>query len=90
MVAVGLIEEGERLELLGGELVPMSPKGYFHDRLKIALNMYLARLCPERFVIAQETTFRLSDDTFVEPDFLIFPASVSLRDLTGTDAVLAV
>jgi len=26
MVEVGLIEEDERLELLGGELVPMSPK----------------------------------------------------------------
>ncbi|MDB5643338.1 MAG: hypothetical protein JWN07_2655 [Hyphomicrobiales bacterium] len=90
MVEVGLIEEDERLELLGGELVPMSPKGYFHERVKLALNMFLARNCPERFLIVPETTFRLSDDTFVEPDFLVFPASVSLRDLKGPDAVLAI
>ena len=90
MVEVGLIEEDERLELLGGELVPMSPKGYFHERVKLALNAFLVRKCPDRFRVIPETTFRLSDDTFIEPDFLVFPASVSLRDLKGPDAVLAI
>ncbi len=90
MVEVGLIEEDERLELLGGELVPMSPKGYFHERVKLALNEFLVRKCPDRFRVIPETTFRLSDDTFIEPDFLVFPASVSLRDLKGPDAVLAI
>ncbi len=90
MVEVGLIEEDERLELLGGELVPMSPKGYFHERVKLVLNEFLVRKCPDRFRVIPETTFRLSDDTFIEPDFLVFPASVSLRDLKGPDAVLAI
>ena len=27
MVAAGVMEEDERVELIGGELVPMSPKG---------------------------------------------------------------
>ncbi len=27
MVAAGVMEEDERIELIGGELVPMSPKG---------------------------------------------------------------
>ncbi|MFM2443221.1 MAG: hypothetical protein RJB09_407, partial [Pseudomonadota bacterium] len=90
MVEVGLIEEDERLELLGGELVPMSPKGYFHERVKLALIEFFITNRPERFRIIPETTFRLSDDTFIEPDFLVFPASVSLRDLKGPDAVLAI
>lgn len=90
MVAVGLIEEDERLELLGGELVPMSPKGYFHERVKLALIEFLIRNRPKRFRVIPETTFRLSDDTFVEPDFLLFLASVSLRDLKGPDAALAI
>ena len=90
MVAVGLIEEDERLELLGGELVPMSPKGSSHELVKMALNEFLVRGSPERFRVIPETTFRLSDDTFIEPDFLVFPASVSLRDLRGTDAALAI
>ena len=36
MVAAGVMEEDERVELIGGE-VPMSPKGNHHEVLKIAL-----------------------------------------------------
>ena len=31
MVAAGVMEEDERVELIGGELVPMSPKGSRHE-----------------------------------------------------------
>jgi hypothetical protein len=31
MVAAGVMEEDERVELIGGELVPMSPKGMRHE-----------------------------------------------------------
>ncbi len=37
MVAAGVMEEDERVELIGGELVPMSPKGSRHEAIKIAL-----------------------------------------------------
>ncbi len=41
MVAAGVMEEDERVELIGGELVPMSPKGNHHrgrqDRLAATL-----------------------------------------------------
>ena len=37
MVAAGVMEEDERVELIGGELVPMSPKGSRHEVVKIAL-----------------------------------------------------
>ena len=90
MVEVGIIEEDERLELLGGELVPMSPKSIEHEQLKLGLNLFLVRHCPDKLRVIHATTFRLSKDTFFEPDFLIYPASVSLRDLTGTDAILAI
>ena len=36
MVAAGVMEEDERVELIGGELVPMSPKGLEHEILKNA------------------------------------------------------
>ena len=35
MVAAGVMEEDERVELIGGELVPMSPKGNQHEVVKI-------------------------------------------------------
>ena len=37
MVAAGLMEEDERVELIGVELVPMSPKGHQHEVVKTAL-----------------------------------------------------
>ena len=33
-VAAGIIDEDERFELLGGEVVPMSPKGARHELVK--------------------------------------------------------
>ena len=46
MVAAGVMEEGERNELIGGELVPMSPKGNRHEVLKSELNMLWCRAAP--------------------------------------------
>ena len=40
MVQVGLIAPDERLELIGGEIVPMSPKGSRHEAIKAALNLH--------------------------------------------------
>jgi len=37
MVAAGVMDEDERVELIGGELVPMSPKGNHHEVVKTAL-----------------------------------------------------
>ncbi len=37
MVEAGIIDEDERIELIGGELVPMSPKGDRHEIVKTSL-----------------------------------------------------
>ena len=39
MVAVGILGEDERIELIGGEVVPKSPKGNRHEVLKHALRV---------------------------------------------------
>jgi Uma2 family endonuclease len=66
MVAAGILGENE---LIGGQVVPMSPKGNSHEVLKIALNRYWTKRLPDRLILAQETTFRLTPDTHLEPDF---------------------
>jgi Putative restriction endonuclease len=33
MVAAGILDEDERIELIGGEIVPMSPKGDQHEKV---------------------------------------------------------
>lgn len=90
MVAAGIIDEHERFELIGGEVVPMSPKGALHELIKIHLNQHLQGIRPADLTIAQETTLRLDDKAFVEPDFCVFPATVAPGDLRGHDVLLAI
>ena len=73
MVAAGVMEEDERVELIGGELVPMSPKGNHHEVVKVALPRRWYRIAPDDLDLAPETTFRLSEDTYLEPDVVIYP-----------------
>ena len=90
MVAAGVMEEDERVELIGGELVPMSPKGIRHEVVKRALVDRWIRARPEEIHLAQETTFRLSEDTYLEPDVVIYPRTSGLRGLTGASVLLVV
>jgi Uma2 family endonuclease len=90
MTAAGILDEDERIELIGGEIVPMSPKGNQHEVLKIALNLYWARRLPEDLHFATETTFRLTPDTYLEPDFVFYPKAAGIAGLSATTARLVV
>jgi Uma2 family endonuclease len=90
MVVAGILEEDDRVELIEGELVRMSPKGGRHEVLKIALNRHWQKVCPEGVQIAPETTFRLSDDTYLEPDFVVYPDGVGLTGIKGGNVLLVV
>jgi Uma2 family endonuclease len=90
MVAAGIIDEDERFELIGGEVVPMLPKGGRHEMVKLELNRQLQRVAPDDLQIAQETTLRLDPKSFLEPDFCIFPRSVFPGDLRGHHVLLAI
>jgi Uma2 family endonuclease len=90
MTAAGILHEDERIELIGGEIVPMSPKGNHHEILKSALNIYWARRLPTDLQFAPETTFRLSVDTYLEPDFVFYPTAGGLKGLSAATAALVV
>jgi Uma2 family endonuclease len=90
MVEAGVILEDERFELIGGEAVPMSPKGNRHELLKGALNLFWGKRCPESFRFVPKTTFRLDEDTFLEPDFVFYRIADGLVNLKPENALLAV
>jgi Uma2 family endonuclease len=90
MVAAGVMEEDERVELIGGELVPMSPKGNHHEVLKAALLRRWYRASPDEFGLVPETTFRLSEDTYLEPDVVIYPRTSGIRGLSANNVILVV
>ncbi|HEV7252193.1 MAG TPA: Uma2 family endonuclease [Mesorhizobium sp.] len=90
MVRAGIIDEDERFELIGGEVVPMSPKGARHEWVKAELNRHLQRTGPQDVFIIQETTLWLDETNFVEPDFCVFPRSIAPGDQRGHDVLLAI
>jgi Uma2 family endonuclease len=90
MVAAGILDEDERIELIGGDVVPMSPKGNHHEVLKTALTRHWVRRLPDDLQVATETTFRLSPDTYLEPDFIFYPTATGLAGLNASTALLVV
>jgi Uma2 family endonuclease len=90
MVAAGILHEDERIELIGGEIVPMSPKGNHHEILKAALTVYWARNLPPDLMLINKTTFRLSADTYLEPDLVFYPKATGLKGLSAATAQLVV
>jgi Uma2 family endonuclease len=90
MVSAGVMDEDERVELVGGELVPMSPKGNHHEVVKTALLRRWFRIAPDDVDLTPETTFRLSEDTYLEPDVVIYSRATGLKGLTGANVLLVV
>lgn len=90
MVQAGIIDEDERFEMIGGEVVPMSPKGARHEWVKIVLNRHLQQSVGREFWIAPETTLRLDPKSFVEPDFCVWPSTIMPGDMRGYDVLLAI
>ena len=90
IVKAGILAEDERFELIGGEIVPMSPKGIRHERLKGTLAKYWYQRLPDGIELIPETTFHLDADTFVEPDFVFFRKSDGLANLKPQSCLLAV
>jgi Uma2 family endonuclease len=90
MVASGILREDERLELIDGNLVPMPAKGIRHEVVKRALLRHWMPLMAQGLEPLVETTLRLSDDAYVEPDLLLVPAAQPLNGLTAAGCLLAV
>lgn len=90
MTAAGVIADDERVELIDGDIIAMSPKGRRHETLKIALVHRWIRACPDDCMVAPETGFRPSPVNYFEPDILIYPAAIPAPDLAATDVLLLV
>lgn len=90
MVAKGIILEDERFELIGGEVVPMSPKGARHEILRTELAFCMSRQAPANLRVASEVQFNLTDDAYVVPDVLVYPAAIRIPDVRGDTALLVI
>ncbi len=89
-VEAGIIDGAERFEMIDGEIVPMSPKGIRHEVINVSLLKVWMRRMRSEIEIAQETTFRLNEVGFLEPDFVFFASTTKLKDLNPSNALLCV
>jgi Uma2 family endonuclease len=79
MVEAGVLGEDERFELVEGDLVMMSAKGYAHELIKSALSIALARSLPDGMTMGVEMTLQFDDNTILEPDLVAFRRSSLIK-----------
>jgi Uma2 family endonuclease len=90
MIDAGVLGEGEKFELIEGEIVPVSPSHDPHERMKSALVLALTRWLPEDLWFGVQSSIYLSEKTFVEPDLCIFRKELKSHNVKGPDVLLAI
>lgn len=90
MVEVGLLDPDERLEVIGGEIVPMSPKGNHHEVLRVALLNHWSHVKPQDVMMASEPGLRPNAKTYLEPDFIFYRQGLRWSEIKLSDLMLVV
>ncbi len=76
MIEAGILGEDDRVELIEGEIIQMSPIGKKHAACVDRLSMTLAVLLAGKAVLRTQGPVRLDDATQVQPDIAV----LDLRD----------
>jgi Uma2 family endonuclease len=71
MGEVGILGERDRVELIEGELVAMSPIGSYHVGTVITLTQSLSQAVGNRALVSVRNSVRLDDFSEPEPDFAL-------------------
>jgi Uma2 family endonuclease len=93
MVEVGILREDDRVELIRGEIVEMSPPGRHHRAFVNNLNRLLSRRLPEHTVVSVQNPLPLSEDTEPQPDLAVLrtrDVSFKDREAWAEDALLVI
>lgn len=90
MQGAGILPTPNRIELIDGELLDMGSEGDKHSYLRVRLINAMVRMAPERLMIGPDTTFRLADNVWPEPDIFVFDAGLRPAQVRGPDALLVV
>ena len=71
MARAGVLTEDERVELVRGEIIPMSPIGSRHAACVNRFSMCLIQWAEKRFVVSVQNPVRLDDHSEPQPDLAI-------------------
>jgi Uma2 family endonuclease len=89
LAELGILTDEDRIELIGGELVPMSPKGNRHEIVRSAILNWLRRKLPDEFDLHVEPGWRVGEN-YCEPDFLIASAGSGPTSVSPKEVILLI
>lgn len=90
-VELGVLSEDDRVELIGGELVPMAAKGIRHENVKSMQMDWLYRRLPESAQLSAELGWRPDGETYCEPDIVVFRRGTpSVSKVPSSDVLLLI
>ena len=78
----------ERVELLRGQIVTMSPQDWPHQAVMVWLNRELSRRLPDEFVVRPALPFVATDDSEPEPDLAVTLEPIGTRRTAQTAVLL--
>jgi Uma2 family endonuclease len=90
LAELGIFTEEDRIELIGGELVPMSPKGNRHELVRDELTDLLIQQLPRAMRLSSEIGWRPDADTYLEPDMLVYSRTFKGVSVPGAEVLLAI
>ncbi|MGH9069214.1 MAG: Uma2 family endonuclease [Acidimicrobiales bacterium] len=91
MGEVGLLDEDSRVELIGGEIVRMSPVGDRHFRTVNRITRLLVHAVGDRAVVSVQNSIVLDDRTEPQPDLALFrPPLEAPGPRPAADALLVI
>ena len=93
MAETGILGRRERVELIRGEIVEMSPTGPRHSAFVDNLNRLLARRLPDDAIVRVQGPVALADDTEPQPDLAVLrvrDVPYKDRDAWPEDALLVI
>ena len=90
LIELGILTEDDRVELIGGEIVPMAAKGIAHETVRGDLNDWLVDHLPRTLRVREGLGWRPDDATYCEPDLIIFPRGFRTPSLVPPDEVLLI
>lgn len=90
LIEAGVLSEDDRVELIGGELVPMAPKGNRHEVVCGALHNWLRRHLPDEIDYHTEPGWAVTGTLYFEPDFVLGPAGFQRASIAPQDVLLLI
>ena len=89
MAAVGILTDGDRVELIDGEIVEMTPIGFQHARCVIYLNEIFVLRLQGRAIVSPQGPLTIGGATQLQPDLVLVRPPL-VRIPSPSDALLVV